>query len=217
METTKFQKTIDLKISKTSPYLVGFQSRQIMIIWTMLYHHANVLCLVFTILLHFTFAHCEGVVKKLKQNSHEFLNILFAGIPENRRCSYEKVLFLRKVSDLDGEDDVLVTPDTLKNHEGLTLKSFVASVAPTVIIKRENVCDLPVEDFDKITCEIETMSRIMEEKDEAWKEERRFYEEQRMKEEIENQRKEKELLNEIEKMKAEIEANGSTQNNSIEK
>ena len=156
-------------------------------------------------------------MKKLKQNSHEFLNILFAGIPENRRCSYEKVLFLGKLSDLDGEDDVLVSPNTLKNHEGLTLKSFVANVVPSVIIKKENVSDLPVKDFDKITSEIETMSRIMEEKDEAWKEERRLYEEQRMKEEIENQRKEKELLNEIEEMKAEIEAKRSTQNDLIEK
>ena len=89
-------------------------------------------------------------MKKLKQNSHEFLNILFAGIPENRRCSYEKVLFLGKLSDLDGEDDVLVSPNTFKNHEGLTLKSFVANVVPSVIIKKENVSDLPVKDFDKI-------------------------------------------------------------------
>ena len=126
----------------------------------------------------------KGVVKKLKKDFHGFLNILFAGIPENRRCSYEKVLFLGKVNELDGEDNVLVSPDTLKSHEGFTLESFVSNVVPTVQIRKENVKEIPVENFDEITSEIENMSRIMEEKDDAWKEERRLFEEQRMKQKV---------------------------------
>ena len=43
------------------------------------------------------------------------------------------------------------------------------------------------------------MSRNIQEKDEAWKNERRRYEEQRMKEEIENQRKIKELCEEVQR------------------
>jgi hypothetical protein len=72
---------------------------------------------------------------------------------------------------------------------------------PTIIIKKESVSDIQDEDFDKISSEIEKMSRNIQEKDEAWKNERRRYEEQRMKEEIENQRKIKELCEEIQRDK----------------
>jgi len=159
----------------------------------------------------------KGSVKKLKQNSHEFLNMLFAGIPEERRCSYEKVFFLGKISELDGEDNVLVSPDTLKSHEGVTLRNFVNNLVPTVSIKSENLRDIPVEDFDMITSKMEAMSRNVEEKDKAWKEERRLHEEKRMKEDVESRRKQKELIEKIQNEKEKSEVNRSTQDESIKK
>jgi len=145
-------------------------------------------------------------LKNLKQNFHEFLNTLFNGIPEDRRCSYEKVLFLGKNSELEDEDDVLISSDDLKSFDGVTLTNFVNNIVPTVSIKKENVSDVRDEDFDKINSEIEAMSRNIAEKDEAWKEERRLYEEERMKEGKENQRKLKKIREKIQTDEEEIES-----------
>ena len=73
----------------------------------------------------------KKALKKFKDNrkfQNEFLNVLFAGIPENRRCSYDKALFLGKVPELEDEDDVLVSSDCFLNQEGMTLTHFVNNV-----------------------------------------------------------------------------------------
>ena len=140
-------------------------------------------------------------LNNLKSHFHDFMNMLFSGIPEDRRCSYEKVLFLGNVSELEDEDDILLSSDELKSYDGVTLTNFVNNVVPAVSIKKENVKDIQDEDFNKINSDIEAMSRNIKEKDKAWKEERRIFDEQRVKEGIEYQRKFKELCNNIEKEK----------------
>ena len=141
----------------------------------------------------------------LKSNFHDFLNILFSGISEHRQCSYEKVLFLGNVDELEDEDNVLIPSDAIESYNGVTLTNFVNDVVPTVCIKKENVSDIQDEDFEKMTSEIEAISKSIMEKDETWKKERCFYEEQRMKEEIENQRKLRELQEEILRRKEKME------------
>ena len=155
----------------------------------------------------------KGVLKKLKENFHDFLNILFAGIPTNRRCSYNRVLFLGKVAELEDEDDVLVSSDSFRNEKGMTLTHFVNNVVPTVNIKKENVNELRFQDFNEITRELETLAREMQIKDAAWKEERRLYEEQRMKKATEDKRKCQEFEEEIRKENEKLEALKLSQEN----
>ena len=81
------------------------------------------------------------------------------------------------------------------------MKDFVQRVVPTVDIKKNNVSDIQDEDFEKITSEIETISRIIEEKDEAWKEERCKYEEERIMKETQFQKTYKEVQEELQKEK----------------
>ena len=92
------------------------------------------------------------------------------------------------------------------NEEGMTLTHFVNNVVPTVNIKKENVSELRLQDFDKITRDLETVAKEMQLKDLAWKEERRLYEEERMKKATEAQIKCQELKEEIQKEKEELEA-----------
>ena len=151
----------------------------------------------------------NGVMKKFKENrtfKEDFLNILFAGITENRRCPYNRVHFMGKLQELEDEDDVLVSSDRFLNERGMTLTHFVNNVVPKVIIRKENVNELRLQDFNKITRDLETVAKEMQQKDLAWKEERRLYEEERMKKATETQVKCQELKKEIEKEKEKLEA-----------
>ena len=75
---------------------------------------------------------------------------------------------------------------------------------PTVKIKEENVNELNLQDFDKVTCDLETIAKEMQLKDIEWKEERRLYEEERMKNATEDQRKLQELEEKIQKEKKKL-------------
>ena len=151
----------------------------------------------------------KGVMKKIKENrmfKEDFLNILFAGITENKRCPYNRILFLGKVQELEDEDDVLVSSDCFLNERGMTLTHFVNNVVPTVIIRKESVKELRLQDFNKITRDLETVAKEMQQKDSAWKEERHLYEEERMKKATEDQIKYQELKEEIQKENKNFEA-----------
>ena len=151
----------------------------------------------------------KDVMKKIKENrkfKEDFMNILFAGITENRKCPYNRVLFLGKLQELEDEDDVLVSSDCFLNQDGMPLTYFVNNVVPTVNIKKENVSELRLQDFDKITRDLETVAKEMQLKDMAWKEERRQYEEERMKKAAEDQKKSQELKEEMQKEKEKLEA-----------
>ena len=53
-------------------------------------------------------------------------------------------------------------------------------IVPLVSIQKDTVSDLKIEDFDEITQKIETMAKEILEKDEAWKEEKKKLEQQRI-------------------------------------
>ena len=81
------------------------------------------------------------------------------------------MFFLKKVSELEDEDDILVSPDIFDSEKGLTLIDFIYNVVPTIVIKKENVSEIRVDDFDKVTHEIEEMARKMQDNDDTWREE----------------------------------------------
>ena len=66
-------------------------------------------------------------------------------------------------------------------------------IVPLVSIQKDTVSDLKIEDFDEITQKIETMAKEILEKDEAWKEEKKKLEQQRIDEKAELNQKIKEL------------------------
>ena len=88
----------------------------------------------------------------------------------------------------------------------MTLTQFVNNVVPRVNIKQENVNEVRLQDFDKVTRDLETVAKEMQLKDLAWKEERRLYEEERIRKATETQIKCQELKKEIQKEKEELEA-----------
>ena len=150
----------------------------------------------------------NGVLKKMKkmEEKEDFLNSLFSGISPERRCPYNSVLYLGKLQELKGKNDVLVPSDSFKNEDGLTLNEFVNKVVPTVNIKKQSVNEMKLQDFDKVTRDLETLAKEMQEKDLAWKEERHQYEEEKMKKATEDQIKRQELKEKMEKEKEKLEA-----------
>ena len=150
----------------------------------------------------------NGVFKKMKkmEEKEDFLNSLFSGISPEIRCPYNSVLYLGKLQELKGKNNVLVPSDRFKNEEGLTLNEFVNKVVPTVNIKKQSVNEMKLQDFDKVTRDLETLAKEMQEKDLAWKEERHQYEEEKMKKATEDQIKRQELKEKMEKEKEKLEA-----------
>ena len=66
-------------------------------------------------------------------------------------------------------------------------------IIPSVSIQKDTVSDLKIEDFEEINQKIETMAKEILEKDEAWKEEKKKLEQQRIDEAAEFNQKIKEL------------------------
>ena len=59
---------------------------------------------------------------KNENNKAIFLNKLFAGIQEHRRCDVSNITFLAHCEDLYEEDNVFVPHDDLKIIQGIPLK-----------------------------------------------------------------------------------------------
>ena len=139
----------------------------------------------------------KGALKTFKEESlkFDFLNTLFAGIPEERRCVYSNVRFFGRISNLEDEKDTLISPNELKDDSDLSLNDFVHDWIPTVAISDTNVADIDIELFDETTKKMESMAQQLQEKDEQWKEERRQLEAQRIKENEETRRMVMELEN----------------------
>ena len=61
----------------------------------------------------------QGVLKKLIGRKNDFINTLFAGIPQDKRCVYSNIFFLEKKRELEDEEDQFLSPDEFKNETGL--------------------------------------------------------------------------------------------------
>ena len=137
----------------------------------------------------------KGVLKTFKEEAlkFDFLNTLFAGIPEERKCVYSNVKFFGRISDLEDEKDKLFSPTEFKDDSDLSLNDFVHGWIPTVEITDTNVADIDIELFDDMTKKMESMAQQLQEKDDLWKEERHQLEAQRIKENEETRKMMKEL------------------------
>ena len=137
----------------------------------------------------------KGVLKTFKEEAlkFDFLNSLFAGIPEERKCVYSNAKFFGRISDLEDEKDKLFSPFELKDDSDLSLNDFVHDWIPTVEITEKNVADIDTERFDEMSKKMEIMAQQLQEKDDQWKEERHQLEAKRIKESEETRRQIKEL------------------------
>ena len=134
----------------------------------------------------------KGVLKKLNQTEmpfFEFLNTLFAGMADENRCIYTNIMFIGRVDDLEGEEDKLVSPETIVDANGVTLRNFIDNVVPALVINKENVSDVRIEKFKEMTNKMEKMAREIKLKDERWKEERRLFEQKRIQDATESKLK----------------------------
>jgi len=109
----------------------------------------------------------------------DFLNTLFAGIPDDKRCVFSNVAFFEKVIELEDRENVWPNPEELKDDSGMSLLQFVHEKIPDVQITSEKVSDVKIDEFEELNKKMEEMAQEMLEKDKKWKEERRKFEEQR--------------------------------------
>ena len=150
----------------------------------------------------------RGVLKSLNNSEmtkHDFLNSLFAGIPDNKRCIYSNIFFVGKVDELEDEDDIVVPPETFIDANGLTFRNFIDDVVPGILISEEKVEDVNVEKFTEMTRKLEKMASEMKLKDETWKEERLQFEKKRIKDADEH--KKKRWIKERDRLKAKLAKN----------
>ena len=119
------------------------------------------------------------VPKKLLKNKFNVYNermtfflTMFEGIPEEKRCVSDRLLFLPLRDELDEEDNVLVRADDLKSDKGASWKHFVNEVVPIIVIHKENVKDVNADGFEEMQEKLEDLAAQILRKDEAWKQER---------------------------------------------
>merc|ERR1711971_1371326 len=130
----------------------------------------------------------QGVLDTFKEDDNlkfDFLHYLFAGIPENRQCVYSNVRFFGKINDLEDKKDKLLSPIDIKDDLGRSLNEFVLDVIPTVEIAKANVKDIDIKQFNEMIKNMEFLAKQLQDKinqDKQWKEEKRQFEKQRIKE-----------------------------------
>ena len=124
----------------------------------------------------------KKVLQKLEKESayHYFNDLIFAGIDEKNRCSFSNIIFFERREDLEGEDNIVVPPNTFINPNGTTLTKFVHEIVPTISIQQEKVFDIKVDEFDTIRKQLEELASKIQKIDEEKKEERQYYEQRRV-------------------------------------
>ena len=60
------------------------------------------------------------VLKRLQPKKYDFINTMFAGIPEDRRCVYTHVSFFQKNVELEDMEDIWVKPQELLDDQAGT-------------------------------------------------------------------------------------------------
>ena len=124
------------------------------------------------------------ILKLFKEEAlkFDFLNSLFAGIPEDRRCVYSNVKFFGELDALKDVDDVFLSPREFKDDSDVTLLDFVYKIVPSIQITETNVTEIKTDMFEEMTNKMELMAKQLLESDEEWKEQRHQLESQRIKE-----------------------------------
>ena len=67
----------------------------------------------------------KPVLEKLEGKKNDFINTMFAGIPENQRCVYTSVSFFEKSTYLEDRENLWLNPEEFKDDQGKPLLQFV--------------------------------------------------------------------------------------------
>ena len=65
------------------------------------------------------------MLEKLEGKKNDFINTMFAGIPENQRCVYTSVSFFEKSTYLEDRENLWLNPEEFKDDQGKPLLQFV--------------------------------------------------------------------------------------------
>ena len=91
-----------------------------------------------------------------------FLTKLFAGIPEDRRCTEANVVYLPFDSKLYDENNKLVDLNDLKSVQGTAFKEFVYNQVPTINLTVGKAGDIATNEFDKMNAAMKALEIKME-------------------------------------------------------
>ena len=67
----------------------------------------------------------KPVLERLDGKKNDFINTMFAGIPENQRCVYTSVSFFEKSTYLEDRENLWLNPEEFKDDQGKPLLQFV--------------------------------------------------------------------------------------------
>ena len=67
----------------------------------------------------------KPVLERLEGKKNDFINTMFAGIPENQRCVYTSVSFFEKSTYLEDRENLWLNPEEFKDDQGKPLLQFV--------------------------------------------------------------------------------------------
>ena len=65
------------------------------------------------------------MLERLEGKKNDFINTMFAGIPENQRCVYTSVSFFEKSTYLEDRENLWLNPEEFKDDQGKPLLQFV--------------------------------------------------------------------------------------------
>ena len=99
----------------------------------------------------------------------DFLLALFAGIPKEKRCVFDRVMFFPELDKLDYEDDVLVSPEDLVSDTGNNLETLVNEYIPIIQITMAMVSDVDTDGYDETNKKLEALTLELMRKDDEWK------------------------------------------------
>jgi len=129
----------------------------------------------------------KGVMKILedKMKKFDFINTLFAALPDENTCVYHNVLFFERAPQLEEEENQLMSPHDLKGDgvevTGVSLQKFVDYLVKiaAVTITKDKVGDIQTDKFDEMVEIVEQLQREMATKDEEWRREKMRLESER--------------------------------------
>ena len=106
---------------------------------------------------------------KKEKDRMDFLLALFAGIPKEKRCVFDRVMFFPELDKLDYEDDVLVSPEDLVSDTGNNLETLVNEYIPIIQITMAMVSDVDTDGYDETNKKLEALTLELMRKDDEWK------------------------------------------------
>ena len=125
-----------------------------------------------------------------------FLTKLFAGIPEDQRCTESNVTYLPFDYKLHEENNKLVNLNDLKPLQGAAFKDFVCNQIPTINLTVDKAGDIATNEFDKMNSALKALEKKRDSDQKMFLEKQKLLKAQLERaeaEKIEQQKRDKEL------------------------